>query len=626
MLHEALIAAELLAERGRRGARSSRCRGSTGSTATGSRARSAASREVFVLEDHAPVGALGDTLRARCGGSLDDGRRVTRVRRRGLAGVRHAARGAALPRARRRVARRARRPRCSSARSGVTPAGRSGSSSPTRSRRGSSSTRGSSSGSPRALGERLQPVLPLPPRGGADVGGAAPAGIRPPLLLRRSLPARRRASSSASHAASTAGSTGGSATTRSRSGSTTGTASTRADAPGAPQLAARLRPRRPAAARIARSSGRWSAGTSRPRRYVPSALVATAARGAAGARAQQRADAVGGAVPRRRPAARAPARRLRRELGPHGRQGRDLAAARPLRRPERADAGRPRPLPRHRRRAGRRHGWPQTDVFHAPRPRAEYEALLRGYGLDPGQPARARDGQHADEHARTRDGSSSGSSRGGDETARAARFSLLFRPHPRDREWRERFAAALERRRASAVQEPSYTDLEELATLLQHGDCVVANAGTILLDALVNDRPAVCVLYDEGAPTRASRGRRRTSSASTTRRSRPRAPSTGRSSSRRSRRASSVRSAQPGELADAAARWSRRSSERSTATRPSASSTRSWRRSGAGPSHARWSRSVGGGFASVIGDAVRAAGSAPNAPRRPLVLARRRGT
>ena len=29
---------------------------------------------------------------------------------------------------------------------------------------------------------------------------------------------------------------------------------------------------------------------------------------------------------------------------------------------------------------------------------------------------------------------------------------------------------------------------------------MVANAGTIFLDALVNDRPAVCVLYDEGAP------------------------------------------------------------------------------------------------------------------------------
>ena len=31
--------------------------------------------------------------------------------------------------------------------------------------------------------------------------------------------------------------------------------------------------------------------------------------------------------------------------------------------------------------------------------------------------------------------------------------------------------------------------------------------GTILLDALVNDRPAVCVLYDEGAPAGESRGR-----------------------------------------------------------------------------------------------------------------------
>ena len=50
------------------------------------------------------------------------------------------------------------------------------------------------------------------------------------------------------------------------------------------------------------------------------------------------------------------------------------------------------------------------------------------------------------------------------------------------------------------MQEPSYTDIENLALLLHHGACVVSNAGTILLDSLVNDRPAVCVLYDEGAP------------------------------------------------------------------------------------------------------------------------------
>jgi CDP-glycerol glycerophosphotransferase (TagB/SpsB family) len=82
--------------------------------------------------------------------------------------------------------------------------------------------------------------------------------------------------------------------------------------------------------------------------------------------------------------------------------------------------------------------------------------------------------------------------------ARGVGPQLLFRPHPRDRDWRGRFASALSAEDV-AVQEPSYTDLELLATLLQHVDCVVCNAGTILLDALTNDRPVVCVLYDEGA-------------------------------------------------------------------------------------------------------------------------------
>ena len=31
-------------------------------------------------------------------------------------------------------------------------------------------------------------------------------------------------------------------------------------------------------------------------------------------------------------------------------------------------------------------GWPQTDIFRRSRPRADYEALLRRYGLDPGRP------------------------------------------------------------------------------------------------------------------------------------------------------------------------------------------------------------------------------------------------
>jgi len=142
-------------------------------------------------------------------------------------------------------------------------------------------------------------------------------------------------------------------------------------------------------------------------------------------------------------------------------------------------------------------GWPQTDVFHRPRARREYDGVLRDLGLDPTRPLvlvmgntptnAPYEGRFVDRLvAWWRDHG-------------ATRFSLLFRPHPRDREWRRRFGGALGQDGA-AVQEPSFTDLETLAVLLQHGDVVVSNAGTILLDSLANDRPAVCTLYDEGAP------------------------------------------------------------------------------------------------------------------------------
>jgi hypothetical protein len=60
------------------------------------------------------------------------------------------------------------------------------------------------------------------------------------------------------------------------------------------------------------------------------------------------------------------------------------------------------------------------------------------------------------------------------------------------------------------VQEPRLRDIEALATLLQHVDCVVT-ARTILLDALVNlGCRSARVLYDEETTGRpASRGRRK---------------------------------------------------------------------------------------------------------------------
>ena len=142
-------------------------------------------------------------------------------------------------------------------------------------------------------------------------------------------------------------------------------------------------------------------------------------------------------------------------------------------------------------------GWPQTDVFQRARPRSEYEALLWAYGLDPARPLVLVMGNtptNAPYEGRFVERLVSWW-----EDGPRDRFQLLFRPHPRDKQWEERFARA--RGKAGIhLQAPSFTDLEELAVLLQHAEAVVANAGTILLDALVNDRPAVCVLYDEGAP------------------------------------------------------------------------------------------------------------------------------
>jgi CDP-glycerol:poly(glycerophosphate) glycerophosphotransferase len=142
-------------------------------------------------------------------------------------------------------------------------------------------------------------------------------------------------------------------------------------------------------------------------------------------------------------------------------------------------------------------GWPQTDLFARRRPRSEYDQLLRRYGLDPGRPLVLVAGNTPSNAPY--EGRFVERLVGWREADGESRPQLLFRPHPRDTGWRERFAAA-EGRDGVVVQEATYTDLDDLATLLQHVDVVVCNAGTILLDALVGDRPAVCVLYDEGAP------------------------------------------------------------------------------------------------------------------------------
>lgn len=143
-------------------------------------------------------------------------------------------------------------------------------------------------------------------------------------------------------------------------------------------------------------------------------------------------------------------------------------------------------------------GWPQSDVYHRPRSFGEYAALAGSLGLDPAKPVVLYAGNtptnqpYEESYVRA-------IVDWWERTGGPGRFQLLFRPHPRDNAVQERFAAALDRP-GIAVQEASYTDLDDLATLLQHVACVVANGGTILLDAVVNDRPSICITFDAGPP------------------------------------------------------------------------------------------------------------------------------
>ena len=192
-------------------------------------------------------------------------------------------------------------------------------------------------------------------------------------------------------------------------------------------------------------------------------------------------------------------RRARRELGSHRRQGRDRAVLRRLHRPERGDARRSRALSRHR--PGARRGERLAADRHlraaaaAERLRARF---VRAHGLDPSSPLVVVMGNtpantpFEDKFV----------ARMVDWWKAAGRGAAVAPLPPASRATASGASGSARRSETDgiAVQEASYTDFEELATLLQHCDCVVANAGTILLDALVNDRPAVCVLYDEGAP------------------------------------------------------------------------------------------------------------------------------
>jgi len=143
-------------------------------------------------------------------------------------------------------------------------------------------------------------------------------------------------------------------------------------------------------------------------------------------------------------------------------------------------------------------GWPQTDVFHRPRSQTQYEELLRRLGLPVDRPVCLFAG-NTPHNAPYERNLIARLVQWWRESRGDSQVSLLFRPHPYDDRVDERYGAALDEPGVS-LQPQLYTDFDDLVTLLHHVDCVVATGGTIVLDALVNDRPTVLVTFGEGAP------------------------------------------------------------------------------------------------------------------------------
>ena len=205
--------------------------------------------------------------------------------------------------------------------------------------------------------------------------------------------------------------------------------------PRPPQPAARLVARRAAAAcgpRIDRAMRRWHFSPAPLRRERAPASGSRAERPALVLSNLQMQSATPfiGCGPPARPADR----RVRRELGPHRRQGRDLdrgSTATSSRTSGCATTSSATTASRASRiavtglAAGGR-------LPRAATARGVRRASRAATGSIPTRPLVLGDGQHADEHAVRRRVLRAARRAGGRESGAAARFSLLFRPHPRD--------------------------------------------------------------------------------------------------------------------------------------------------------------------------------------------------
>ncbi|MEQ1789883.1 MAG: hypothetical protein ABL857_05505 [Rickettsiales bacterium] len=69
---------------------------------------------------------------------------------------------------------------------------------------------------------------------------------------------------------------------------------------------------------------------------------------------------------------------------------------------------------------------------------------------------------------------------------------LYIRAHPLDNDWQSRLLP-LKKYSSVIIEPPSLGNIEHLSQLLRHSSVVLASAGTILLDAIAHDKPAIAL-------------------------------------------------------------------------------------------------------------------------------------
>lgn len=144
-------------------------------------------------------------------------------------------------------------------------------------------------------------------------------------------------------------------------------------------------------------------------------------------------------------------------------------------------------------------GWPQMDIFSEKSSLQDYDDLLESYGLDPKIPCVLIAG-NSEKNAPYEPNFIKRFVEWRDANGGQGYFSIIFRPHPRDLFYKgreQKFFEALNKP-GVYIQKANYSDIDVIRILVQHVSCVVTNGGSILLDSIVNDRPVVCHLYDEG--------------------------------------------------------------------------------------------------------------------------------